>query len=1049
MLCWLWFRLTRWFEIMEEMPETLGGYVVERELGRGGMGVVYLARDPRLDRLVAIKALNEELGSHPERLARFEREARTLASINNPNIAIVYGMDEELGRQLLVMEYVPGHNLSEHIKRAGPLAPAEAYAICVQIASGLEGAHETGIVHRDLKPANVRVREDGVVKVLDFGLAKPEADVRAILGDNDETLSMAPTAEGRIMGTAGYMSPEQARGRPVDKRADIWSFGAVLFECLSGTRAFGGETAMDAMVAILEKDPPWEKLPSAAGAGVIALVRRCLEKDPKKRLRDVGDARIELEQLLSDRSRPDPRRFLAGASFGEGRGVSGRSDETGSATGSLSGSSGGFASTLEARLPADLSSFIGRAGDLDRLEAMLDDARLVTLAGAGGCGKSRLAIEVARRSADRFRDSVWTVDLAAVEDPEVIGTEIAGAFGLPEVVGRPAEEVLAESLADRELLLVVDNCEHLGRDLATLLQRLLAVSPGLRVMVTTREAFGIPGEWVYRVGVLGVPPAGEDDLEAIGSAESVRLFVERARLVKPGFVLGAKNAVAVATICRELDGVPLALELAAARMKLLGPDQIAERLHDRFKLLRSRSGDPRQQTLLAAIEWSYEQLEPVERIALQRLSVFRGGATLAAAESVLACDGDWMPDAIESWEVLDLIEHLVDKSLVAVEEPEGSGVAGETRYRVLESIRQYGYEALAASPGFVSAREAHAAWVARFSAKAEGQLMGGDQTDWFARLEDEQGNIRAALEFVFDEPSVERVELGRVIGAGVWRYWAGCGRIAEGRRLLLRLDRVSDGMEPTAAWARVREGISSIATATGDLVHAVAYGRAGLELARYTCADRGDTRTVGGLLACLGAACLGDGIPARARDYYEESLEIRRSMGDRVRVSESLCGLALCAVQLGALPEAEGLLRDAEQTLRGAGGGLQLAQVHAAYGEYAIAAGRASEAARRLEEAGRILTSIGAMTGVPWILDLLACVAVERGEHERAVRLSAAAARGRDRLACPARPSETIFCERFTARADDEVGDERRVVLVKEGRAMPMRRALRYAKGEG
>jgi tetratricopeptide (TPR) repeat protein len=211
----------------------------------------------------------------------------------------------------------------------------------------------------------------------------------------------------------------------------------------------------------------------------------------------------------------------------------------------------------------------------------------------------------------------------------------------------------------------------------------------------------------------------------------------------------------------------------------------------------------------------------------------------------------------------------------------------------------------------------------------------------------------------------------------------------------------------------------------------------------------GDQRTVGGLLACLGAACLGDGIPARARDYYEESLEIRRSMGDRVRVSESLVGLGLCAVQLGELQKAEGLLRDAEQTLRGAGGGLQLARVHAAFAECAIAAGRTPEAARRLESAGKIRLEIGAMTGVPRLLDLWGCVAVEDGDYERAVRLFAAAAKGRERLACPARPSEIEFCERFVTRAESEVGEDRRGVLAEEGRGMPMRRALRYARGDG
>jgi len=1024
---------------VDEVPTKLGGYLIERELGRGGMGVVYLARDPRLDRLVAIKSLGEELGEHPERMARFEREARTLASINNPNIAVVFGLEEDLGRKLLVMEFVPGHHLGEHIRRAGRLEPEEAYAIGVQIAAGLEGAHELGIVHRDLKPANVRVREDGTVKVLDFGLAKPEQEMRSLLGDNDETLSMAPTAEGRIMGTAGYMSPEQARGKPVDKRADIWAFGAVLFECLSGKRAFRGETPMDAIVAILERDPPWDRIPDRVPQRVRDLIARCLEKDAKKRLRDIGDARIDLEALLGERSRPDPRRFLAGAPFERGHGEGSRSH---SGTAGLLGT---FGSTIATRLPANLSSFVGRETDLAGIRGLLGAARLVTLTGPGGCGKSRLAIESARACEDAYRDGAWFLDVAPVDDPTLLAGEVVGVFGIPEAAGRPAEEILAEALAERDLLLVLDNCEHLGADVSGFVQRLLRVCPGVRVLVTTREPLGVVGEHVFRVGVLALPGRDdEDDIGRLGSVESVRLFVERARAVRPGFSLETGNASDVVRICRELDGAPLAIELAAARMKLLTPAQIADRLHDRFRLLRSRTGDPRRQTLLAAIEWSFEQLDLAERTVLQRLCVFRSGATLEAAEAVLATEGGGDGPAVEAWEVLDLLEQLVDKSMVVVDESPGRGVAGETRYRLLESIRQYGLESLARERDPEGVQDAMLAWCARFMAKAEPQLVGPDQADWFARLDQEQGNLRGALEFMFEKLTPERVERGRLIGAGAWRFWLACGRVAEGRRLLVRLDKASEGGEPTAAWARVREGIGAIATATGDLVHAVAYGRAGLDLARHN----GDERTIAGLLACLGAACLGDGIPSRAHDYFEESLQIRRTMGDRALTSASLCGLGLCALEMGELERADSLLRDAEQTLRSAGGGLQVAEVHTAFARLAISRGDAGEAARRLGLASGLRLSVDAMTGVPWLLDLYACVASIRGDHEKALRLFAASGKGRERLAVPRRPAETVVCERFERSASEAVPADRRAVLENEGRQLPLRRALRYAKGE-
>jgi hypothetical protein len=395
--------------------------------------------------------------------------------------------------------------------------------------------------------------------------------------------------------------------------------------------------------------------------------------------------------------------------------------------------------------------------------------------------------------------------------------------------------------------------------------------------------------------------------------------------------------------------------------------------------------------------------------------------------------------------VLDLLEHLVDKSMVTVEETGGRGVAGETRYRLLESIRQYGLDALRARGELDAVQDARLAWCARFASRAERQLVGADQADWFTRLEDEQGNLRGALEFVFEHPTPERVESGRVIGAGSWRFWLACGRVAEGRRLLVRLDKASEGDEATAAWARVREGIGAIATATGDLVHAVAYGRAGLEMARHN----GDERTIAGLLACLGSACLGDGIPARAHDYYDESLQIRRSMGDRVLTSASLCGLGLCALEMDEPGRAESLLSDAEQTLRGAGGGLQVAEVHAAFARLAIARGDGAGAAARLGQAASLRTAVGAMTGVPWLLELYACVAVLGEDAEKSVRLFAAAAKGRERLAVPRRPSEDALCEGFASSVSDRVPADRRAVLEGEGRKMPLRRALRYAKGEG
>jgi len=284
--------------------ERIGSYPIEREIGRGGMGVVYLGRDTRLDRPVAIKVLPEAFASDPERLARFEREARLVASLNHPNIAGIYGLEEDGGLRFLALEYVEGETIAERIAR-GPLPLDETLDLCRQVAAALEAAHEGGVVHRDLKPANIKITPAGDVKVLDFGLAKGgsgAASDSSIDLSHSPTMSLAATGAGVILGTAAYMSPEQARGKAVDKRADIWSFGCLLYECLAGRQAFAGETVSDMIARILQGEPDWNALPAQTPERIRGLLRRCLEKDSRRRRRDIGDARMEIEDVQAVRA---------------------------------------------------------------------------------------------------------------------------------------------------------------------------------------------------------------------------------------------------------------------------------------------------------------------------------------------------------------------------------------------------------------------------------------------------------------------------------------------------------------------------------------------------------------------------------------------------------------------------------------------------------------------------------------------------------------------------------------------------------------------------
>jgi eukaryotic-like serine/threonine-protein kinase len=310
----------------------LGSYEITAAIGAGGMGEVYQAHDPKLGRDVAIKVLPEAFADNSERLSRFQREAKMLASLNHPNIAAIYGLEEDAGRSYLVMELVPGETLAQRVNREGPVPVEEALNIGVQIAEALEAAHEKSIIHRDLKPANVKVTPEGRVKVLDFGLAK------AFEGGSQQDLSQAatlsalPTEEGKILGTPAYMSPEQGRGKPVDKRADIWAFGCLLYELLAGQRPFRAETASDTLAKVLEREPDWKTLPPATPAKVQDLLHRCLEKDVNRRLRDIGDGRMELLDALAGPTRQDvspeklfkmTRRTAIGALAGAAAGAAG------------------------------------------------------------------------------------------------------------------------------------------------------------------------------------------------------------------------------------------------------------------------------------------------------------------------------------------------------------------------------------------------------------------------------------------------------------------------------------------------------------------------------------------------------------------------------------------------------------------------------------------------------------------------------------------------------------------------------------------------------
>ena len=434
--------------------------------------------------------------------------------------------------------------------------------------------------------------------------------------------------------------------------------------------------------------------------------------------------------------------------------------------------------TLESfpnNLPVQLTSFIGRRKEINDIKRLFQHVHLITLLGPGGTGKSRLGLEAAGRLLSIFPHGVWLVDLAPVTDPSAVEGTTLAALNLPPELHRPAIDMLCDYLHDKDVLILLDNCEHLLESTARMVNRLLQAAPGLRILASSREALGITGEVAYRVPSLTIPdPLAVPSSRSLQGSDSVKLFLDRAAAASPAFTLSDENAPAIVQICCRLDGIPLALELAAARVSTLSAGQIAARLDDRFRLLTggSRIALERHQTLLAALDWSFNLLSPPEQLLFTRLSVFVGGWTLEAAESV--CAGG----ALHRQDILDLLAHLVNKSLV-VAEPWHS----ETRYRFLETMRQYAGEKLDEAKESENLRDQHLRYFMEFTETAEPHLTHPEQLEWFDRLDADHDNLRAALEWSLGK---ESPEFTLRLCAALGQFWLVHSYLLEGAHYLQR-----------------------------------------------------------------------------------------------------------------------------------------------------------------------------------------------------------------------------------------------------------------------
>ncbi len=1010
-----------------------GNYEILEQLGAGGMGEVYRAKDTSLDREVAIKTLSVERLAQPDALARFEKEARSASALNHPNIVTIYELGQVNSTRYIAMELVDGETLRQSLA-SGPIPFRKSVALAAQIADALAKAHEIGVVHRDLKPENLMVSVDGTAKVLDFGLAK----LRKLDHAQNSDATTTVTEHGTLMGTVGYMSPEQATGNEVDFRSDQFSFGSVLYEMVTGLPAFRKKTYAETTAAILRDEP--ERLGARmlqAPAPFIWIVERCLAKDAKDRYastrdlaRDLAAVRDRLADAPARPSEPRPN-----------------------------------------NLPLQRTAFIGREHEEAALRKLLDceDARLVTLTGPGGIGKTRLALQVADAIASQFPGGVCFVPLSSVSDPGLIASPIAQAFGLRETGNQSPQESLKEYVSglDQPTLLLLDNFEHLVAA-APVVAQLLMTGPKLKVVVTSQAPLHVYGEQEFPVPPLALPdPKSLPPLEVLSGLPAIELFVERARAVKHEFALTRENAPVVAAICARLDGLPLAIELAAARIKLLSPSAMLARLEGRLNLLTGGARDlpSRQQTLRGTVDWSYGLLNAAEQTLFRRLSVFAGGCTLEAVEAVCDTKGDLGLD------ILDGMASMVDKSLAQQVEQADT----ETRFRMLSTLREYARERLGESDDESATRRAHAAYYLVLAEEGAEDIAA--RPEWLDRFEVDHDNFRAALDYLIKTGDAD---WGLRLGTALFRFWETREYLTEGRDTIARVLELERSAARPKLRARLLFAGAVLAGEQGD------YGSAQqmFENSLENCLELNDKRGVAVALNALAVITRDRGEIAAASALFERCVAIWKDLGDPADFARALSNLASVMKLQGDYERASSLYEECLTIFRQVGDVAGAAWTLNYQGDVArekadfVAArsfceqslsefrrlrdswgiastlsdlaslscdqGNNSEARRLHGESIKVFQELGHKRGIARALECLAVSAAAQSKAELSLHLAGAAAALRQRLGAPLTPAGQPRLDKALEFARRTLGNAAGTAWM-EGWAMPIEQAIHEA----
>jgi non-specific serine/threonine protein kinase len=799
------------------------------------MGPLYRGVDRESSRTVAIKVLQPQiLDEHPTLLERFLREGDALHQLNHPNIVEWLDVIEQDGIHYLILEYIEGGSLYDLLQKQPQLPVDRVLDMSLDLADALTRAHRLGIIHRDLKPQNVLLSEDGSPRLSDFGVAHYV----------QRTTISKP---GGFVGTLAYISPESFLGQEIDERTDIWSFGIMLYVMLAGRLPFESNNTAGLINAILnEPAPPLIHLRTDLPPDLLDLIDLMLVKDREERLQSIRRVGAALEAIkrglpaeLPTTSKPE----------------------------------------LSSSLPARPTPFIGRQKELAEVVALLKNpsCRLVTLTGPGGVGKTRLALQVAREMTRSYRHGIFFVDLAPVVAPVLVAGRIARALGLKEGPVRSPVDSIKDHLRDRQCLLLLDNFEQVI-SAAAMVSQLIDALPELDILVTSREILRLYGEQEYQVLPLAVPDL-DGSVASLADNESVALFVRHAQLSNPNFRLNEENARDVAEICIRLDGLPLALELAAARTKTFPAHYLLTLLDDSLEALAEGPRDlaTRHQTLQATIGWSYDLLDLEEKKLFARLAVFQGGRDLEALLTVC------QPGL--NMNVINGVESLLNKSLLRrLDSPDGS-----PRYYFLETIHQYARDKFSRGGEADEIQYRHAVFFSELAEKAEPELRGPNQEQWSSRLRIEYDNLRAALRWSIGGGDPE---LGLRLVGSIAEFWYYEGPISEGekwiRRALVQLD--TEKISPEIQ-AKVLNGAGMLAFATGDHVGGSRWNQEALRISRQA----GDTVSMAWALFWLSAHA------TTQSETYHEGIEQIEGALDLFRQTNDQAGLAWGYNQLGEL----------------------------------------------------------------------------------------------------------------------------------------------------